>query len=231
VIVSAAFVRSTDIFARKGKLLPAPRSTRREASTYAEYGLTDAITGIAKLSAIDRRVGGAPPRRYDGVDYGEAGIRARLWQGGPFVLSVQSTLRIPGASDISNPAQAGHTGFETDWRAQAGANFPLFSWQAFATASLGYRTRSGGPADEYRGDLTLGVRPPGRWLWLFQSFSTLSAGHGRAGFAALREHKLQSSLVYTWNEAWSLQVGTVNTVAGRNTPRDVGAFAAVWRSF
>jgi len=76
------------------------------------------------------------------------------------------------------------------------------------------------------------ARVPGHvGFFLLQSFNMMSDGHGRNGFPQQREHKLQTSVVYDIDTAWSVQLGSVVTVAGQNTTRDIGGFLGVWRRF
>ncbi len=231
IIATASFTTSGQGFDNKGFPGLTARTQKRELSLYGEYGITDWLTGIGQTTAASRSLSGIVSDHFTGLDYTAAGLRAKVATLGRFVLSVEGNLRIPGASDGKRPAQAGHTGFESDLRIQAGVNFDLWSWASFADASVGYRMRSGDPASEYRGDFTFGTRPKERWLWLLQSFNTMSEGKGRNGFPAQREHKLQSSVVYDINKAWSVQLGAVSTLAGKNTTRDMGGFVSIWRRF
>ena len=230
-IATASFTRSGQGFDNKGFSGLTAKTQKRELYLYGEYGITDWLTGIGQTTLASRTLSGIVSDHFTGLDYTSAGLRAKVATLGRFVLSVEGNLRIPGASDEKRPAQAGHTGFESDLRLQGGAGFNLWSWVSFADASVGYRLRSGDPASEYRADLTFGTRPAERWLWLLQSFNTLSEGKGRNGFPAQREHKLRTSIVYDIDKAWSVQLGTVATVAGKNTTRDLGGFLSVWRRF
>lgn len=231
VIFATSWSLATLGFDAKGAPALGPRILKREATTYAEYGLTDWLTGIVQTTLSDRYVAGIVADRYRGLDLGAVGLRTRLAQLGPFSVAIEGNLRLSGASDRYRAAQAGHTGIEGDIRLQAGADFNLWSWSGYADVSLGYRTYTTGPADEYRADFTLGLRPRKRWLWLLQSFNSFSAGGGGYNYRRMREHKLVTSVVYDVNETWSVQGGTIGTIAGKNVPRDTGAFMAVWYRF
>lgn len=231
LIAALGWTRNTDSFGAAGGLFAGDRIVKNEASLYGEYGVTDWLTALGQGTFVERRVNGLVPDRYSGLDLAMAGLRARFLTLGPAVFSVQGEVFLPGAGDRLRPAQAGHTGAETDLRLQAGASFAFWSWTGFVTASAGWRSRSQGPASEMRADFTLGLRPKPRWLWLFQSFNTVSAGHGGPGYPAVREFKLATSIVYDVTRAWSVQLGSVGTIAGRNTPRDTGLFGAIWYHF
>jgi hypothetical protein len=202
--------------------------------------VTDWLTGIVETTLSDRYATSVIASRYatviisdrySGLDVGALGARIRLARLGPISFAAEGNLRLSGASDRYRLAQAGHTGIETDIRLQAAAGFNLWSWPGYVDVSVGYRTRAAGPADEYRADVTLGIRPRRRWLWLLQSFNSFSAGGGGYGYRRIREHKLVTSAVYDINKRWSVQGGTIGTFAGKNVPRDAGAFVAVWYRF
>ncbi len=231
LFATTLFSRSAQNFDSKGFPSLSAKTIKREFSLYGEYGVTDWLTAVGQTTLASRSVGGLQPDNFSGFDYTAIGARARFFRSEHFVASIEGNLRIPGASDNLRPAEIGHTGVETDLRLQGGASFALWSWQSFADTSLGYRFRNGDPPSEYRADFTFGTRPLARWLWLLQSFNTISNGRGQNGFPAQREHKIQASIVYDIDKAWSVQLGTVATVAGKNMTRDLGGFAGVWRRF
>jgi hypothetical protein len=240
VIFATSWTLAAESFDVKGVLTANARILRREATTYAEYGFTDWLTGIVQTTLSDRFVSSviatpfatvAISDHYRGFDTSGVGLRTRIAEFGPLSFAVEGNLRLSGASNRFRLAQAGHTGIEGDIRLQAGASFNLWSWPGYANVSLGYRAHTAGPADEYRADFTFGIRPRERWLWLLQSFNSFPAGRGGAGFRPMREHKLVTSVVYDINTRWSVQSGTIATIAGKNVPRDTGAFMALWYRF
>lgn len=88
------------------------------------------------------------------------------------------------------------------------------------------------PPNEYHLDLTLGARPSANWLLLLQSSSVISDGSGTGVFDfAYRYYKIQPSVVWNFAPKWSAQLGAVATVAGRNSWREQGVIAGLWRSF
>ena len=231
VIFAGAASESTRGFSTAGRPAPASKLTKAEATAYVEAGVADGWTAFGQTTVQDKRLE-SPRASYRGFDYTEIGIRRRAWSDGPFVVSLQGSVRLPGATEgARNPATAGNTGPEIDTRLVGGASFTLAGYDGFAEASAGFRTRGGAPPNETRIDLAVGVRARPSVLVLFQSFNKISDGPGRSGFLAYREHKLQSSIVWDVTPAWSLQVGALTTVAGRNTPQEVGGLVAVWRRF
>lgn len=231
VIVTSTFTKADQLFDANGKLIAIDDYKKFELSAYMEYGLTDSLTllGQTTYNSIDIK----PPTdsEYNGFDYTEFGARARVWQGQNGVFSLQSTLRVPGASDEGNTAEAGNTQVEWDLRALAGYSFNLGSWASFAEAQAAYRFRFDDPPDEMRLDLTLGTRPHPKLLLLAQSFNTWTNGAGTGGFPRSREHKLQLSAVWDVRPNWSLQFGGLITADGVNTLYEKALFAGVWYRF
>lgn len=229
--MTGTFTQAGSGFDGGGGTVDIPDYRKFEQNAYLEYGLSDDVTALAQPQL--RAVSIAAPTDADhvGLGYTDLGARMRIWSGDDAVLSGQALVRIPGAGDDMDPAQVGSTDFEADMRGLYGRSFSLGAWPAFIDAQLGYRFRAGDPADEIRADITFGVRPRPDFLLLAQSFNTVSVGSARGYFSKLREHKLQVSVVWDVSEAWSLQLGGVATVAGKNALAERGVVVGLWRRF
>ena len=177
-------VRSDKGFAPGGKLQSISRYDKDELQALIEYGATDRFTVI--FSPTLQHIGIAPPvdAQRNGLGYTEVGGRMRMLQGDAWVFSLQSTLRVPGTFDKSNPAANGNTDTQLDVRGLFGYNFTAGTWPAFVDLQLGQRFRYGGPPNEFRADFTLGVRPYAQWLLLAQSFNVTSGNRFRLTGAA-----------------------------------------------
>lgn len=171
------------------------------------------------------------PGDYLGPGYSDFGIRLRLARSENTVLSVQAAARIAGASDDRNPAEIGNTDPEADFRVLVGRSLYVGDWPAFLDLQAAYRVRAGPPPDEYRIDVTFGIRPAKDWLLLAQSFNVISTGRGAGIFPDTRYHKLQGSVVWEFSPGWAVQAGVLATVAGRNALRERGVVAGLWRWF
>jgi hypothetical protein len=207
------------------------KETRSEASVYVEYGLDDGLTAVVQGGLENYRVSGPVSDAYHGLDYNGAGLRARLFSSESFVWSAQATGLIPGARVPSRPAQSGNTGFDFDARMLGGYSASIGDWPSFVDASLGYRTRGGGPPGEWHADITLGSHVRNDTMILAQFFNTISQGSGTARFPANRTHVAEASLVYDFNAEWSLQVGLYATLKAVNSNREDGIIVALWRRF
>jgi hypothetical protein len=166
-----------------------------------------------------------------GAGYTDIGGRARIWSDASWVLSAQTTLRIPGVFDKSNPAAIGYTDPEIELRGLAGYSFKAGSMSAFVDLEVAQRYRLGGPPDEFRTDLTLGISPSDRWLLLAQSFNVMSEGAGTWGYGSFAYSKFQLSAVYALTPQIAVQFGGYATYWGRNALQENGLVIGAWYKF
>lgn len=230
-IVTSSFTAGDRYFDRAGRLVPVPEYGKFELTPFAEYGVADWLTALASTSLLAAKADGDPAGRREGLGYTELGARARLAGGDTAPLSVQASVRLPGALDRRDRAGIGGTVPELDLRLLGGAGFTLGGVPAFVDGAAAYRVRGGAAPDERRIDLAFGVRPLPRILLLAQSFTTIvdgrAPGTSRAGWYG----KLQGSMVYDLTRTWSMQAGYVRTIAGRDALSERGGILAVWTRF
>lgn len=210
---------------------PAVQQSRVDAQTYVEYGLTDRLTIFGQTALEHYALGSPDPNVYNGLEYSDVGLRAKLWSSGDWVFSGEATGYAPGAHSPSQPAQEGNTGGAAEGRLLAGGNFKLGSTPGFVDAELGYRLRTAGPPDEWHGDLTIGFKFAPRFMLMLQNFTTVSAVSTNPSFPAWRSSVIEASLVYALDNRWSVQIGLFTTVATVNTNSQHGAALALWRRF
>ncbi len=231
ILSTSRFTGSAHGFDKAGKLVPLPYYQKYEFSPYIEYGAADWLTLILQPTVTRALAEGPPLAAYNGLTSVEGGARVSLAKFEQTVFSVQATGKIAIARDATNPTLNGSTGNEFDFRLQAGRSFAINDWPGFAEAQLGYRFRSAGPPNEIRADFTAGLRPHARLLLLLQSFNILAPSSGAPGFPAMRQHKLQASLVFDVTKRTALQLGAFTTVAGRNARQEYGLLSALWYRF
>lgn len=209
-------------------LTPAPRYNKSELQGLIEYGITDRLTVIAAPGLQHVDIESPTDARRTGLGYTEFGGRYQLLQTDSWVLSGQTTMRVPGTNDTSNPAAIGYTGVETDVRGLIGYGFALRAMPAFVDLQVAQHFRAGAPPNEFRVDATFGLRVAPQWLLLAQSFNVISEGAGTAPFASYDYYKLQLSAVYSLTASLSLQLGGFTTDAGRNALQENGMIAGAW---
>jgi protein XagA len=210
---------------------PPVQQSRVDAQTYVQYGLTDSLTIFGQTALEHYALGEPTPDTYNGLDYSDVGLRAKLWSTGEWVFSAEATAFIPGARDPKAPAQEGDTGWAGEARFNAGGNFKVGSTPGFIDAELGYRLRTEGPPDERHGDLTVGFKFTPRLMLMLQDFTTVSAVSTDPTFSTWRQSVVEASLVYALDDKSSAQVGVFSTVWTVKTNSQHGALLAVWRSF
>lgn len=230
-IVGGLASQGNQVFDGGGRLRSAPRYSKQELQTLIEYGASDRVTVIVGPSLQGVQLRGTLDSERSGLGYTDVGARVRLGASDDWVLSGQTIFRIPGTLDKTNPAAIGYTDPEIDMRGLLGVGFKIAGWPAFVDIELAQRFRPGGPPDEFRADLSLGIRPFDRWLFLAQSFNVISEGAGTWGYASYAYYKAQLSVVYAVNRALSLQFGGFTTYAGRNALQENGLVMAAWYRF
>jgi hypothetical protein len=231
LIFSALAMQASSVFTTGSALRSIPPYTKAEAEALVEYGVTNWFTAMFGPSL--QHVDIAPPfgAVRDGFGYTDIGGRARIWSDDSWVMSVQGLLRVPGTYDKSNPAAIGYTDPELELRGLVGHSFKVDTIPSFVDVQIAQRFRLGGPPDEFRADLTFGIRPIDRWLLLAQSFNVISEGKGTWGFGSFAYHKVQLSAVYALTTSLSLQLGGYSTYWGRNALQENGLVVGAWYRF
>ncbi len=231
LLVTATGSGADRVFDGSRNLQPMPRYSKFEFQALFEYGMTDWFTAIISPGLQHIDIASPTSASRTGLGYTEFGGRYRFIQGQNWVISGQATLRVPGTFDQSNPAAIGYNGIETDLRALFGYSFAIGAWPAFLDLQFAQRFRSGDPPDEFRADVTFGLRPLPHWLFLTQFFNVISEGSNAPLFPSYHYSKLQLSAVYDLTRQWSLQAGGYATYSGRNALQENGLLAGAWYRF
>lgn len=225
IINTTIYSHASDSFDASGNSYDAPNYDQFLSFFGIEYGLTDALTVVANPSLRRIKVEGAGDSF--GLGPTELGGRLGLVRGGSFVLSAQATGFIPGTSRGSQIAQIGSNDAQADGRIQAGYGFG----GGFASVEAGYRLRSGDPPNEFHGDATIGVHASDRLVLIGNLFNVRSDGHGGNGYPSYRYSNLYAGGVLDLDRRWSLQLGGLATVSGRNALRERGIYSGFWLKF
>lgn len=231
-IVTGTLSQSDKAFDGSGNTQSIPRYSKNELQALFEFGATNWLTLMLAPSLQHVSIAAPFEATRTGLGYTDIGARVRLGGGDSWVVSAQTTLRVPGTFDKSNPAAIGYTDPEVDIRALFGYSFNAGAWPAFVDVQVAQRFRLGGPPDEFRADITLGVRPQDKWLVLLQSFNVVSEGAGSLPFFPSYSYsKLQLSAVYSVTPKLSLQVGGYTTYWGQNALQENGLVLGAWYKF
>ena len=230
-IADFTFSGGSRYFNGLGKLAPAPKFQRGDASIYVEYGITDWLMAVVRPDFTSVSLQGHPGGHYTGLGPSQAGLQAEVLVFGPAVLAVQASFRLPGATDTHNRALLGDTARAAEGRALLGYGFTLGGWPAFVDAQAGYRLRDSGAPDEIHADLTLGVRPVPDLLVMAQAFNTTGLGRGTLWFPRERFTHVGLATVYDLTEAWSVELAGYTTILGNRSLREQAVTTAVWYRF
>jgi hypothetical protein len=231
LIFTNTAMTATNLFSTGYALQPAPRYNKDEAQTLFEYGVTNWFTAIFTPSLQHVDIAAPFSGERSGLGYTDLGGRARIWSDTSWVASAQVTFRIPGTYDNTNPAAIGYTDPEVDLRGLVGYSFKAGTLPSFVDVEVAQRFRIGGPPDEFRADITLGIHVTDKWLLLAQSFNVTSEGAGTWGFGSFGYYKLQLSAVYAVTTSVSLQLGGYSTYWGRNALQENGLVVGAWYKF
>ncbi|GLH81265.1 hypothetical protein SSBR45G_61740 [Bradyrhizobium sp. SSBR45G] len=231
LIVTGTAMQSNSAFDHGSRQRPIPHYSKDEAQALIEYGVTDWFTAIVQPSLQHVDIAAPIDARRAGFGYTDIGGRVRIWSNSAWVVSAQAMVRIPGTSEKTNPAAIGYTDHEIELRGLAGYGFKAGTLPAFVDLQVAQRYRLGGPPNEFRTDITFGVRPADKWLLLAQSFNVVSEGAGSWGFGSFAYHKFQLSAVYAVTPALSLQAGGYSTYWGRNALQENGLVLGAWYKF
>jgi hypothetical protein len=231
LIMTGTASQANSAFDSGSKLRPIPRYRKDEAQALIEYGVTDWFTAMLQPSLQHVDIAAPFSAQRSGLGYTDIGGRARIWSDASWVVSAQATFRIPGVFDKTNPAAIGYTDSEIELRGLAGYSFKAGALPAFVDLEVAQRYRLGGPPNEFRTDITFGLRPAERWLLLAQSFNVVSEGAGSWGFGSFAYHKFQLSAVYALTPELSLQFGGYSTYWGRNALQENGLVVGAWYKF
>jgi hypothetical protein len=229
--LTGSWSNATRGFDAGGKLSPTARTDKVELQGLLEYGATDRFTVLLMPGLQHVDIAAPVNARRTGFGYFEMGGRYRLFDGLSWVMSAQATLRAPGVFEPINPAAIGYSDPEVDMRVLFGKAGRIRGWPAFVDLQLAQRFRAGTPPDEFRADITFGLRPFPDWMLLMQSFNVVAEGSSPPVFPNYAYHKLQLSVVYDLSTAWSLQVGGFTTVAGHSALQENGLLLGTWYRF
>ncbi|MFD2236953.1 hypothetical protein [Aureimonas populi] len=223
VIATLAGASASRAFDGDGALAAAPAWRKAEIHVLAEYGISDRFTLRGKGHVERWRLGAPGAGDHAGWGVQEIGGRYRLVESGPFIGSVEASLRVADAHDRTAP--------EFEGRLLAGYGFELRGLPSFLDMQAGWRHRPQREGDEVLLDLTFGTRLAEPVLLLLQSFSAIEPERGASLPAGSQSHKLQASAVLDVSESLSLQAGLFRTLMGVSTLEEEGAFVSLWLRF
>lgn len=221
VILKYEDMRADDGFDPAGEQLPLPAPRiDREASVFAEHGLTDDVTLQLKgawQQGEDAFVD------YDGRGPVEIGLRWRAWSDERRVVSLYAGYVAAGEGRNAGYAPPGAGDGDWEVRLLGGASGEIAGRAGWLDLQAARLFRSG-LEDETRLDATVGLEIADGWLLLGQVYGGV-VDHDGAAWA-----HVETSVVRRLGD-WSVQAGWRETAYGREIPVSRGPVLALWRRF
>lgn len=196
------------------------------AAAYAEWGALDGLTLGGGYEATQRDHGADP----DGE--ASAFARLRLWtgpNGDPLSVQITGFRAIRGREAPDAPERDLQDA--VDLRALYGRGFASALGPGWLNAEAGHRWRLGRGADEWRLDLTAGVRPAPRVLVYAQSFNTIGRRNNDDFGGDYDAHKLAVNAGFELTPRFTLVLGAEREVAGRNIDHATRVKLGLWARF
>ena len=236
-IVTMTYYTVNQRFDLNGDRVPQPRFTKLDTEAFAQFGVTDKVTAGVNLR-LQHLTSDSSGGTVSSTGIGETDIfvRRQLIQLLNTVVSIQGLIKTPELTGSANPALGfGQTDLELRLLAGNSGNLGIGTY--FVDAEGALRKRFGDPADEFRMDATIGVRPLSKWMFMLQSFNTVGLGNANgtavvqtSGLDAQR-YQLQLSAVWELAPILSLQAGVLRDIAGVDSGAGTAVVAGVWLRF
>jgi len=208
------------------------RFERIESNFYVEYGLTRKTTmGAKALYGTSWQTRGATTETASGFSEIEGFVQRQVFRTSAHVGAVKLMAARP--SDFSSGVRSGlqSDGFDLEAQFGYGRTVKTEPFKVFITGAAGYRRRFGDAADQIRLNASIGVEPSKRFLFLIESFSTISVRNHDAFGADYDIVKIQPSIVWRISPRFSAQAGLSEEVAGRNLALGRTFFIGLWTRF
>ena len=231
IIQTNLAVKADRGFDQNGKLSQPVQFSKFETGIFWEHGLTDTSTLVLASSFQDLQFrAGVEQVNFSGFGETEIGLRHVLWRDGASVVAGQATVIFAGPGEAVSDADLGIGGTQYEVRVLAGRSFKLAGRDGFLDAQIARRFRAGNIPQEWRMDISAGVRPHPQWQALAQTFYVY--GQSAPGLARSNYRlKAQASLVYDRNHKTSYQIGGYQTVVGKNIIQEKAIFLSIWQRY
>jgi protein XagA len=199
----------------------------KTVSVYIDYGLTDKLSAFAKTNLQDIKT---DVETFSGLGSVEIGLKTNLYKTNDTVIALSASLEGLGKGRRDSFGEVGAQGTDFEVRAYIGRNLKVKSIPAFAEVQLAKRTRSHDQADQWRVDLSLGLKPNDRWMILSQFYAGQT--DMKRGFQAKWVNS-EVSLIRNLGQdkQWAIQLSARQTLFGQNVPEVKALGLSLWRRF
>ncbi|MEL6141223.1 MAG: hypothetical protein AAFU67_06365 [Bacteroidota bacterium] len=251
--LSEWWVRFDQHFTDSGKLDPNVTTGVYNTTLYAEYGLTDRLTGVINFPFFSRNTMNnlisqtngeviAPGEAINGLGDTEIAFRYAINQSGAsFPMAVSLTLGLPLGEDRGGSQgnlQLGDGEFNQMLLVHGGKSFQLGERNAYWSSYLGFNNRTEGFSDEFRYGAEVGFPLAQNKLWVigrlqgvasFRNGDTAENTTNTSIFANNAEYLSPGiEINYYLNDRLGFSVGAAGAVYGRVIAAAPGFSAGVF---
>lgn len=237
VINNVFYYETSEFFDPAGVRRSQETFLKREYNPFIQYGLNDQWTLGASLRFQQlRQEDNGSANITNAIADHEWFARYALWQNDYAVLSVQPMIKLPGFYDADDQPSAGNEQIDYELRLLYGHSFAWMERYHYINIEQAYRVRTEAPADEWRLDASIGIRPLDDWLVLteWQSVRAIDGNATNLQVANSTDFdldKIALSVVRKLSDTYSLQAGGFVHVDGKNTGAGGGLQFSIWTHF
>jgi len=217
---------------------PAVDFTKTENRLFFEHGLTEKITLVGNIAYQTIGFASADSAiNYDGFDKTELGLRYQVKRREGLAVALQASYVVGGGPRESILDIEGRKDV-LELRGLWGQSFDFGDktnnkWVGFFDAHIAARARSTEQLEDWRADLTLGLKPNEKIIFMMQGFHIDRLAFSGQGFTVPRQaqSKAQISAVFEIKTNRLLQFSYLETLAGRNIVKEKAVTVGLWQRY
>jgi|GEM_PF-2933733 len=231
-IISVSGQSASDSFDARGQPVIPTDYQKVTADIYWEHGITDTLTGVvnAGVETVTLDSPGRDVQNTAGLSAAHLALRRQVYKTDSAVFALQAGVIFGQDGENIPGATLGLGGTDFEIGALAGRSAKLFGKDIFAQIHGARRFRGEGFADETRIDIAAGIETGARLQVFLQGFYARGEKSER-GFPAYERFKVQPSVAFKNTYNRRVQIGISQTITGKNSLKDTGAFIALWHSY
>jgi len=205
-----------------GNKVPLGKWTDQSEMLFVDHGVTEWLTVTARLTYKTYRT---DVSRFSGLSSMEFGGRWTVRHTDRDVLAFGASVE-GGKGRRSDFDLTARQGTDTDLRIYAGHNFRFHGIDGFSDIQIARHLRQY-DANQWRLDMTYGLKPSPKWMLLGQVFAGES---DRQSWGRVQWANAQVSAVRNFGPV-GVQLGWRRTLYGRNVPQVNALIVGLWRDF
>lgn len=217
-----------------GKVSPY-RYRKTEISSYLELGLFDSLTAIGELAHTKERseliVG---TFENNGISRLKAGFRYSIGTWEDILFSVQPLVTLHLEDINENPVAIHNGDMDAELAFVLARSDEIFGLDTFSVQEVGWSFRDSGRPDEFRADVTFGVKPRPGTMFLLKSLNA-AAIEALPNEKVYRANKLAFSVVQALPKkimpGASIETGVERLIDGEGTIEETAYRIGLWYRF